>query len=93
MIEFTDYRPNPCSPIILVDRVCGIYCSGGLMKCTFGLEMPGHGGPTQVAEQASLIWQPHALMSAHNMMHWAFEEWQKGTFKSMVSAGDRILKQ
>lgn len=87
MIEFGEYRPNPTAPTILVDRVCGIYHHSGLIKCTFGLELPGMAGIRSVDERVSLLWQPPAVLSANEAFVWAFEEFRKGTFRAADDGG------
>jgi hypothetical protein len=92
MIEFHEYRANPCAPTILVNKLCAIYWSDGLFKCTYGLSSSGPGGFSQCTEQLSLLWQPPALFEAQHNLDWALREWRVGNLRT-DDTGRHVLAQ
>jgi hypothetical protein len=84
MIEFVEFKPNSCAPAKLVNKCCGLYWAGGLIKCTFGLSSPGQGCVTQTVEQASLLFEPAALVETKDTISWALREFERGTFKRLI---------
>jgi hypothetical protein len=93
MIEFTEYRPNPCAPTIFVNKLVGIYrVKPNIMKATYALSAPRIAGIVEAVETVSLLWDVHDMIAAHDCLDWSLKEWQRGTFE-ITSGGRRILAQ